>query len=172
MDNYWILMDFFLNYISKCTYLMNKRTPVSAYKMLSSPSIKRKRYVNSHRSPCMKFETKLFRGILWSKNKISKTPSIFEIFQMCDQHLILYNVQHLWEGPQKPQNRFGSCRCPPPPWVTSRILNPGSERANDLFCMILSPAQKWSENRPMGWLAITEKLEEENGRPSLVGFSY
>ena len=32
---------------------MNERTPVSAYSLLSSPSIKQKLYVNSHQSPCI-----------------------------------------------------------------------------------------------------------------------
>ena len=31
---------------------MNERTPVSAYRLLSSPSIKQKLYVNSRRTPC------------------------------------------------------------------------------------------------------------------------
>ena len=31
MDNYLKIIDIFGNQISKCTYLMNKRTPVSAY---------------------------------------------------------------------------------------------------------------------------------------------
>ena len=32
---------------------MNERTPVSAYRLLSSPSIKQKLYVNSRRTPCI-----------------------------------------------------------------------------------------------------------------------
>ena len=37
MDNYWIIIKFFGNKISKCTYLMNKKTPVPAYRLLCSP---------------------------------------------------------------------------------------------------------------------------------------
>ena len=32
---------------------MNERTPVSAYRLVSSPSIKQKLYVNSRRTPCI-----------------------------------------------------------------------------------------------------------------------
>ena len=32
---------------------MNKRTPVSAYRLVSCPSIKQKLYVNSRRTPCI-----------------------------------------------------------------------------------------------------------------------
>ena len=55
MDNYWIIMNFFLNLISKCTYLMNKRTPVSAYRLFSSPSNKQIVYVNSRRTLCRRW---------------------------------------------------------------------------------------------------------------------
>ena len=40
MDNYWIIMNFFWDYISKCTYLMNKKKPVSIYRLFSSLSNK------------------------------------------------------------------------------------------------------------------------------------
>ena len=40
MDNYLIIIDIFGNEISKCTYLMKKRTPVEAYRLLSSLSNK------------------------------------------------------------------------------------------------------------------------------------
>ena len=40
MDNFWILMNFFWSYISKWTFLMNKRTPVSVYRLFSSLSMK------------------------------------------------------------------------------------------------------------------------------------
>ena len=53
MDNYWILMNFFWNYISKCTYLMNKRTPVSVYRLFSSLSNKQILFDSFKRSPCM-----------------------------------------------------------------------------------------------------------------------
>ena len=34
-----MIMKFFGNYISKCTYLMNERTHVSAYRLLSRLSV-------------------------------------------------------------------------------------------------------------------------------------
>ena len=37
MDNYWITIKTFGNKISKCTYLMNKKTPVPAHRLLCSP---------------------------------------------------------------------------------------------------------------------------------------
>ena len=40
MDNCGMIMKVFGNQIQKCTYLMDNRTPVQAYKLLSSPSIK------------------------------------------------------------------------------------------------------------------------------------
>ena len=40
MDNYWTVMEFFGNNLSKCTYVMVKKTPVSVYRLLSSPSNK------------------------------------------------------------------------------------------------------------------------------------
>ena len=36
-DNNWIVIKFFGNKISKCTYLINKKTPVSSYRLLCSP---------------------------------------------------------------------------------------------------------------------------------------
>ena len=52
MDNYWILMNFFWNYISKCTYLMNKRTPVSVYRLFSSLSNKQILFDSFKETPC------------------------------------------------------------------------------------------------------------------------
>ena len=36
MDDYWITIKIFGNKISKCTYLMNKKTPVPAHRLLCS----------------------------------------------------------------------------------------------------------------------------------------
>ena len=40
MDNYRITIKIFGNKISKCTYLMNKKTPVPAHRLLCSPIYK------------------------------------------------------------------------------------------------------------------------------------
>ena len=40
MDNYWITIKIFGNKISKCTFLMNKNTPVPAHRLLCSPGNK------------------------------------------------------------------------------------------------------------------------------------
>ena len=53
MDNYWILMNFFWNYLSKCTYLMNKMTPVSVYMLFSSLSNKQILFDSFQETPCM-----------------------------------------------------------------------------------------------------------------------
>ena len=53
IDNYWIIMNFFGKYISKCTYRMKKRTPVSAYRSLSTLSNKPIVFISSRGSPCM-----------------------------------------------------------------------------------------------------------------------
>ena len=52
MDNYWTVMEFFGNYLSKCTYVMVKKTPVSVYRLLSSPSNKRIVLVSFQKTPC------------------------------------------------------------------------------------------------------------------------
>ena len=46
-------MEFFGNYLSKCTYVMVKKTPVSVYRLLSSPSNKQKAFNSSHGSSCI-----------------------------------------------------------------------------------------------------------------------
>ena len=53
MDNSRKIMNFFGNWISKCTYLMKKRTHVSAYMLLSSLSNKQIVCINSRRTPCI-----------------------------------------------------------------------------------------------------------------------
>ena len=40
MENYWITIKIFGNKISKCTYLVNKKTPVPAHRLLCSPIYK------------------------------------------------------------------------------------------------------------------------------------
>ena len=40
VENYWTVIDFLGNYISKCSNLMKKRTPVPAYMLLLSLSNK------------------------------------------------------------------------------------------------------------------------------------
>ena len=46
-------MEFFGNYLSKCTYVMVKKTPVSVYRLLSSPSNKHIVLVSFQKTPCM-----------------------------------------------------------------------------------------------------------------------
>ena len=41
MDNYWITINIFGNKISKCTFLMNKQTPVPAHRLLCGPGNKK-----------------------------------------------------------------------------------------------------------------------------------
>ena len=63
MDNYLIIIDFFVNLISKCMYRMKKRTPVSAYRLFASPSNKQIVFVSFYETPCSliyekKYDTK------------------------------------------------------------------------------------------------------------------
>ena len=53
MDNYLIIIDIFGNFISKCTYLMKKRTPVEDYRLLSIPSNKPIGFVSSRGTTCI-----------------------------------------------------------------------------------------------------------------------
>ena len=46
MDNYWMILNVFGHKISKCTYVMDKKTPVSAYTLLSCRSNKQIVYVS------------------------------------------------------------------------------------------------------------------------------
>ena len=50
---YWMIMTFLWNKILKCTCLVDKRTPVPAYRLLSSPSNKQKAFNSSHGSSCI-----------------------------------------------------------------------------------------------------------------------
>ena len=52
VENYWMVIEFFGNYISKCPNLMKKRTPVPAYILLLSLSNKLKLLVNHYGTPC------------------------------------------------------------------------------------------------------------------------
>ena len=66
MDNYWIIMNFFGKYISKCTYRMKKRTHVSAYRLLSNLNNKPVVFISSRGSPCSILP---FNKILYYINK-------------------------------------------------------------------------------------------------------
>ena len=53
IDNYLIITDFFLKLDIRMYVSNEKRTPVSAYRLLSSPSNKQIVFVSSHGSPCI-----------------------------------------------------------------------------------------------------------------------
>ena len=54
IDNCWIIMEFLETRYPKCTYLMNKRTPVSAYRLFSSLSNKQIVFDSCQWRPCIK----------------------------------------------------------------------------------------------------------------------
>ena len=64
---------------------MNERTPVSAYKLLSSASIKQKLYVNFRRTPCSILGHQRF---LVQRNRTEKGPTILNVFIMKLQNII------------------------------------------------------------------------------------
>ena len=53
MFNYWIIIKIFRNKISKCTFLMNKKTPVPAHRLLCSPTNKQIVFDSFQRWPCI-----------------------------------------------------------------------------------------------------------------------
>ena len=52
MYNFWMVKEFFGNYISKCPNIMDKKTPVWGYRLLSSPSNKQFIIYSLLWSPC------------------------------------------------------------------------------------------------------------------------
>ena len=53
MDNYWIIMEFYGNKISKCPSLMEKSAPILGHRLLPSLSNKQLIINTFLRSPCM-----------------------------------------------------------------------------------------------------------------------
>ena len=71
MDDFWIIKEFFRNQLSKCPNLMDKKTPVPGYRLLSSLSNKQKVFNSSQEAHCimrhnfMILTPKLQRENLW-----------------------------------------------------------------------------------------------------------
>ena len=69
------LMNFFWNYISKCTYLMNKMTPVSVYRLFSSLSNKQIVFDSFQETPCSSGTLKKDHEFLVNSSSLGKPSS-------------------------------------------------------------------------------------------------
>ena len=78
---------------------MNKRTPVSAYRLVSSPSIKQKLYVNSRRTPCNSTP-----GLFYSFISQIYVPSVVYISQL--SYTYSFKIMAIFQPFEFGENQF------------------------------------------------------------------
>ena len=115
MDNYWKVVNFLWKYTSKCMCLMDKRTPVPAYRLLSSLSNKQKVFNSSQESHCIMrhnfiiLTSKLQRENLWfyiSAKNGSVFKTIPEIHRKEIIRMELLNWRFTLRYKSKPKRNF------------------------------------------------------------------
>ena len=92
MDNYWIIMEFYGNKISKCPSLMEKSAPILGHRLLPSLSNKQLIINTFLRSPCSVREFDILESYLGKLNLCRE-----RLYGQIRNHLVVFafNFNHL-----------------------------------------------------------------------------